>query len=106
MTPTIGRVVHYRLSAEDVEQIMRRRTTGDSIRVRLHDAGEPRWPAGAQAHIGNPVSAGQTFPMMIVAVGAGPSVNGQVFLDGTDVLWVMDVTEGDDLGKWRWPERV
>lgn len=38
---------------------------------------------------------------------ANPSgVNGQVFLDGNDVLWVTSVVQGDKPGQWHEPERV
>lgn len=116
--PSIGRIVHYRLSTQDVEQIMRRRTTGKSISERMKastaasEDGAPSivaWPAGAQAHIGNDVSAGDTFPMLIVRVW-GPSaesaVNGQVFLDSNDVFWARSRTVGDQPGTFSWPPRV
>jgi len=80
----------------DEQQINRRRL------ARTHDID---WPKGAQAHIGQPVQAGDVFPMVIVwvSIGAGALVSGQVFLDGNDVLWVRDVSEGDGLGQWSWP---
>ncbi len=121
--PTIGRIVHYRLSAEDAKQIRRRRTDGSSIAARMKQAvptvepdvllGEKihGWPAGAQAHIGNSVEEGDTYPMMIVRVWGAQGgvenslVNGQVFLDGNDVLWAMSVSGGDGPGEWNWPPR-
>jgi len=114
--PSIGRLVHYRLSAQDVEQITRRRTTGKSIADRMNSklvnpqGGEDvaAWPAGAQAHIGNDVHEGDAFPMLIVRVW-GPSaesaVNGQVFLDGNDVFWATSRTVGDQPGTFSWPTR-
>jgi len=105
MDPTLGRIVQYHLSAEDAATVLRRRTTSDSISNRLKDD-PPRWPAGAQAHIGNLVMDGQTLPMMIVRVWEDQTVNGQVFLDGCDVLWVTGVAHGVGPGMWRWPERV
>ena len=33
-------------------------------------------------------------------------VNGQVFLDGNDSLWVTSAKEGTTPGTWCWPERV
>ena len=113
--PTIGRIVHYRLSADDATQINRRRTSGKSIAERMKAyvspdiSGPPRvpsddplpppveairiaaWPAGAQAHIGNEAKEGDTFPMLITKCwGDTPtaSVNGQAFLDGNDVRGV------------------
>ena len=116
--PSIGRIVHYRLSADDATQIMRRRTTGKSIADRMKNAIPPDagrntepifgWPAGAQAHIGNDVNEGDIFPMLIVRVW-GPTVysavNGQVFLDGNDVFWATSRTVGDQPGTFSWPTR-
>lgn len=114
--PTIGRIVHYRLSADDAAQVNRRRTTGasiaDRIKTLVHTTGDEKlagWPIGAQAHIGNEAKEGDTFPMMIVQVW-GPSetsaVNGQVFLDGNDVLWATSVSVGEGPRTWSWPGRV
>lgn len=105
-TPTIGRLVHYRLSADDATQINRRRTTGAIIATRMK---YKAWPAGAQAHIGNDAAEGDTFPMLIVRVwGTSPesAVNGQVFLDGNDVLWVTSVVLGDGPRTFSWPARA
>jgi hypothetical protein len=120
MIATQGRIVLYVLSANDADAINRRRTTGAEIAKRMgmdvwgDKNGEPihGWPAGAQAHIGNPASELDTYPMMIVRVwpdefGPGvPGVNGQVFLDGNDVLWVTSVREGTEPGTWYWPARL
>jgi hypothetical protein len=103
--PTIGRIVHYRLSAENVAQITRRRTTGALIADRMRQS-PPAWPAGAQAHIGNPVAEGDPSPMVITRVWPDDRVNGQVLLDGSDVFWATTVEEGDALGQWSWPPRV
>lgn len=110
--PTIGRIVHYRLSADDVDVIGRRRTTGHSIAERMKYGDDPQlkaWPAGAQAHIGNDPREGKSYPMLIVAVwGDTPTsaVNGQVFLDGNDVLWATSVAVGEGPRTWSWPPRV
>ncbi len=121
MIPTIGRIVHYRLSADDAAQINRRRTTGKSIADRMkleldrlnheRDAGVQAfaWPAGAQAHIGNEAQEGQVFPMLITRVwGETPesAVNGQLFLDGNDVLWITSTTAGDGPRQFTWPTRA
>jgi hypothetical protein len=106
MTATIGRIVHYTLTAEDAEHIGRRRTTIGAIATRLE---ADRWPRGAQAHIGTEPQWGAVVPMIVVAVHGvprGARVNGQCFLDGTDVLWVRDVEEGTLAGQWHWPPRV
>ena len=110
--PTIGRIVQYRLSADDAVQINRRRTTGASIAERMKYGDDPQlkaWPAGAQAHIGNSVSEGDTFPMMITRVwGDTPNsaVNGQALLDGNDVLWVTSVAVGEGPRTFSWPTRA
>lgn len=85
--PTPGRIVLYTLSAQDVEQINHARGTSQ---------GSSR---------GNFVSVGDTCPMLIVRIWSGSGVNGQVFLDGNDSLWVTSRTEGDQPGNWRWPTR-
>ena len=110
MTPSIGRIVHYVLTEQDAAEIMRRRTTGPDIASRIAD---DKWPIGAQAHIGNAVSAGDVFPMVIVRVWPSDtgSVNGRVLLDGSDEFWatsrsqvVADST--DKQGCWFEPPRV
>lgn len=106
--PTVGRIVHYKLSRVAVEQIIRRRTTSSSIADRIKDA---KWPLGVQAHIGNAVTVGEIYPLVIVRVWPdefGPGVhgiNGQVLLDGCDQFWVTSVREGNDVGEWSWPPR-
>jgi hypothetical protein len=115
--PTIGRIVHYRLSADDATQINRRRTSGISIATRMKTFAKSAedgpevvygWPEGAQAHIGNAVKEGDTFPMLVTKVwGENPSsaVNGQAFLDGNDVLWVTSACIGDGPRTFSWPTR-
>lgn len=106
--PTIGRIVHYTLTTEDADQISRRRTTGTSITERMHVAASRPWPVGAQAHIGNDASEGEVYPMMITRVWGSEeesSVNGQVFLDGNDVLWKTSVSVGEGPGTFSWPTR-
>lgn len=103
--PTVGRIVHFVLNAEQAEQVNRRRV------AKPH---EPGWPAGAQAHVGNEAREGDEMPLVIVRVWpdeGGPGidgVNGQVLLDGTDQLWVTSAlpSSGPVPGCWRWPERV
>ena len=113
--PSIGRIVHYRLSAEDAVEINRRRTTSGSIRERIDQTfapstppSRPVWPLGAQAHIGNAAHEGDTFPMLITKVwGDTPTsaVNGQAFLDGNDVLWVTSASVGEGPRMFSWPTR-
>lgn len=103
--PKIGDVVLYRVTQQDADAIMRRRTSRASIAERIQ-AQQPtgvlqpgiQWPLGAQAHIGNDVFPGNSFPMIIVrtwGTAPGAPVNGQVFLDGNDVLWALSVSVGD-----------
>lgn len=114
MNITVGRIVHYVLTANDVERINRRHTNGRDIVHR-----ENPWPHGTQAHVGDWAVAGDVLPMLVVRVWSdksapgGPGVNGQVFLDGNDVLWVTSVREdalapgnmANTPGTWHWPPR-
>ena len=107
--PTIGRIVHYRLSEDDAKQINRRRTTGQAIATRIANGiqGE-QWPLGAQAHIGNEAHEGDTYPMLVTRVwgpNAEAAVNGQVFLDGNDGLWATSVCVGEGPRSFSWPTR-
>jgi hypothetical protein len=105
MQPTIGRIVIYQLTQEDATAINRRRTTPESIKGRMSEGWHPRWPEGAQAHIGNYATVGDECPAMIVRCPRQDRwVNLQVFLDGNDVLWVTGVQEGSINGQWHWSE--
>lgn len=107
--PSIGRIVHYRLTGENAVAINRRRTTSNAIADRIKDE---KWPLGAQAHIGNGAVEGDAVPLIIVRVwpdeyGPGvPGVNGQALLDGNDALWVTSAKEGAGPGCWSWPPPV
>ena len=103
MEATIGRIVIYQLNAQQAEDINRRRQDAYDIQDRIK-AGT--WPMGTQAHVGNLAEAGQEYPMLIVRVWSGTTVNGQVFLDGNDVLWTTSVQEGVGPGKWYFPVYV
>ena len=85
--PTIGCIVHYRLSEQDAEKINQRRAV---------DSGA-----------GNRAVVDQVFPAMVVRTFGGPAVNLQVFLDGDDTYWATSRSEGDEQGgHWHWPPRV
>jgi len=109
-TPSIGRIVHYTLSEKDVEQIKRLRHDSTIVTTppRSHMPKDVHGPF----RVGNTPSAGDVLPLMIVRVwpdegGPGiPGVNGQVMLDGNDVLWVTSVHEGEAPSQWQWPPRV
>jgi hypothetical protein len=106
--PTIGRIVHYKLSEADAEQINRRREDAEANRVKVSRGFAPA-VTGSQKHIGNRAEAGQVYPMLIVRTwGSTPEsvVNGQVFLDGNDTLWVTSVGQGEGERRWVVPPRV
>lgn len=85
MTPTIGRVVHLRLSEGDAAVI-----------------NQTREKAGI---VGNRATEGAVYPAVIVAVFGRP-VNLHVLLDGPDSYWATSRSEGDGPGFWSWPPRV
>lgn len=91
MNPTIGRIVHYKLSENDAKRINTEWRTSNGR--------------------GNASTAGDTVPLIIVRVwpdegGPGiPGVNGQAILDGYDTLWVTSAHEGVEPGQWCWPPR-
>lgn len=104
--PTIGRLVHYTLSQADADQINRRRDDAERWRHSERARGVVN---GSQKHIGNRAEAGQVYPMLIVRTwGSTPEsvVNGQVFLDGNDSLWVTSVGQGEGERRWVVPPRV
>jgi hypothetical protein len=102
ITRRLGAVVLYRLSEQDVQQIIQRRRS-----------------AGLITYAGNDPHEGDVFPAMIVRDWADPAiisatpstmniteyvdgqpVNLQVFLDGNDVFWSTSRKRG--LGKGHW----
>ncbi len=89
MIPTIGRIVHYRLNSNDVEQI--------------------KFDRQAPGRRGNEVREGDTFPMMITQVWGNTetsAVNGQVMLDGNDIHWATSVCAGEGPRTFSWPTRT
>lgn len=88
MIPTPGRIVAYKLTQFDADAINKRRTD-------LHTSDLAQQDTGAQCHIGNGVTAGDVYPLVITRVWStmpGGAVNGQVLLDGNDTLWVTSRT--------------
>lgn len=88
MKPSIGRIVHYRLSAADVGTL-----------TSWHRQ------SGAQ---GSPIREGQVVAMIITAVALTAEqhfVNGQCFLDGELRYWVKGADFGEMPGTWSWPPR-
>ncbi len=89
MIPSIGRIVHYRLTEQDCAAINNHRVKRNAL--------------------GNPATPGSVYPLIITRVWGdthGSAVNGQVMLDGDDTLWVTSVTEGDSGRNWFVPPRV
>jgi hypothetical protein len=100
--PSVGRIVHYRLTEADALRINKRRADFDAHRR----TGEYK-DTGYMAHYGNTVSVGDVFPAIVVrAFESVHGVNAQVFLDGTESLWVTSIAEGDKPGHWSWPPRT
>jgi len=101
--PTPGRIVLYTLSKQDADAVNKRRA--DAQR-HLQDHRENS--NGVQIHVGNQLSEDDVYPMMIIRVW-GPTatscVNGQVFLDGNDLLWVTSVAVGIGPRTFAWPTR-
>lgn len=93
--PTVGRIVLFKLSQTDADEINRRR---DDYKNR----DKSTWPLGAQSHVGNEVHEGDVFPMQVVHVWSENMVNGKVFLDGSDDYWATSVHQGEGTHQWDW----
>ena len=107
MIPSLGRIVHYRLTHTDVVNITRRRADF------MHHRGATGYSnTGYVAHFGNPVREGQAFPAAIVRtwpedhISGDTVVNLKVLLDGADDLWVTGIQQGLGEGQWSEPVRV
>jgi hypothetical protein len=97
MKPTIGRIVHYRLSEQDANLISKRR--------------DDSFVEGQARNHGNAARAGDVYPAMVVRVfdPSTTTANLQVFLDGNDTYWATSRQEApDDMseGYWFWPPRA
>jgi hypothetical protein len=102
--PTIGRIVHYTLSDQDADTINGRRKQALDHVIAHRERAD-----GSVIHYGNAVAEGDVYPMTIVRVwGDRPeaAVNGQVHLDGNDLLWVTSVQVGTGPRTWAWPVMV
>jgi hypothetical protein len=101
--PTPGRIVQYTLSKQDADATNKRRKD-----AHLHMAEHIANSNGVQVHVGNQPAEGDVYPMMIVRTWGSTetsSVNGQVFLDGNDLLWVTSVAVGTGPCTFAWPTR-
>lgn len=103
MIPSIGRIVHYRLSKSDAAQITKRRRDANQSGVASQET-------GVVVHCGNDPREGDVYPLVVTRVWSYDQpaaeetlVNGQVLLDGNDTLWVTSVKQGDDLAQWSDP---
>jgi len=104
MKASIGRIVRYPLTLADAERINKRREDASH-------SGLAQVNTGAQLHVGNKAEEGQFYPLLITRVWSEDLVNGQVFLDGNDTLWVTSshqapAGEAERPGFWSEPPRV
>lgn len=96
--PSIGRIVHYRLSEEDAHKINRRRNDAtEAAHMMIH--------TGFLRHVGSSAYGGQIVSMIITLV-LPASINGQAVLDGNDSFWLQSVQRGDEPGTWDWPPQI
>ncbi|MFF7966773.1 hypothetical protein ACFZC3_15575 [Streptomyces sp. NPDC007903] len=91
MTPTVGRIVHYRMSDDDVTRA--RQELRHKVRMEEHNAPQ----------------TGQTYAAVITSVNGHldhPDINLRVLLDGPFDFFAPSRAEGAEPGMWSWPERV
>lgn len=94
--PSIGRIVHYVLTAGDAEAVNKAR------------AASVRAVRGVPQLDGHAVGEGQHVAAIVVAVHSETCVSLQVFLPGNDQLFQSSVQAGvhyGEPGTWHWPER-
>ena len=97
-----GRIVYFVFNEQSAAEVMRRRTTAAAISERMR-AIPPAWPAGAQAHIGNSVKAGDIYPAMVLRVwGESGCSNLRVFLDGSDDYWTTSINHDPEKAQFTW----
>lgn len=89
--PAIGRIVHYRMSDDDVARS--RQELRHKHRLEQH----------------NQPQTGQTYAAVITSVTDHPDhpdVNLKVLLDGPFEFFAPSRDEGTGPGTWSWPERI
>ena len=100
-----GRIVYFVFDEQSAAEVNRRRTNGKAISDRMK-TDPPTWPTGAQAHIGNEVSAGDVYPAMVLRVWGQESgcSNLKVMLDGNDDFWATSINfdETKVPHTWHW----
>lgn len=104
MKPTIGRIVHYRLSVQDAVAINQRRKDARE-KLAWHHAIR----SGAQIHVGNDVKEGDVYPLIITKMWGDQETsmfNGQLLLDGNDLFWVTSTKLGDGMRECFWPPKA
>lgn len=108
MTPTVGRIVHYKITEWDADAINQRRRDAGAFNLSLDGRPEPgdRGRSGHVLHTGNEVAEGDVCAAVIVRVFSPETVNLQVLLDGNDAYWATSRAEGDEPGQWSWPPRA
>ncbi len=113
MTLRLGMDVLYTATAADVaamksrrdDHLAYRRNVNATVAADDHLSPTPgdldTGRSGHMAHVGNELEIGRSYAAKIVRVwGTGTAANLQVFLDGTDTLWVTSVSEGDGPGQY------
>ena len=89
MIPSVGRIVHYKLAAHDL----------DLVKHGAHDTG-----------VYNTPREGDVIPFLICRVWVWADdptettcVNGQGFIDGDFSIWLTSRQQGDQPGQWSDP---
>lgn len=109
MISRLGMDVLYTATEQDAKNMKSRRDDHMAYRREVNKqahhtgdtpaAGNPLGRSGHVAHVGNEVEVGRRYAAKVVR-DWGACVNLQVFLDGTDTLWVTSVSQGDGPGQW------
>jgi hypothetical protein len=110
MEVTAGRIVHYTLTAQDAEQVNRRRADFEAFNRANRDtaSGPGEFPgrSGHIGHYGNAAAEGDVYAAIVVRTFGADVANLKVLLDGNDDYWATSRPEGDGPGTWAWPARA